>query len=174
MTLGVSFCGFKSTCRLVICVDGGFLRHMCARHMLVAIALDANNHLYHVAFAMVDSENNNTWMYFMLKLREAIKEVENLMFVSDQHISIAHTLSIVFPKARHGACTLHVKMNINHEFKNGHCDVEFELTTHAYHVSEFEHHFKKIKLKDPRIATCLEEIGVEKYSRAFFLVSGVM
>ena len=39
--------------------------------MLVAIALDANNQLYLVAFAVVNSENNNSWMYFMLKLREA-------------------------------------------------------------------------------------------------------
>ena len=51
--------------------------------MLVAIALDANNHAYLVAFAIVNSKNNNSWMYFMLKLREIIGEVKNLVFVYD-------------------------------------------------------------------------------------------
>ena len=40
--------------------------------MLVAITLDANNHLYLVALAVVDSKNDKAWMYFMLKLREGI------------------------------------------------------------------------------------------------------
>ena len=71
--------------------------------MLVAIALDANNHLNPVAFVVEDSKNNNSWMYIMLKLREGIREVENLVFVSDRHISIAHALSIIFLKAHHGA-----------------------------------------------------------------------
>ena len=51
--------------------------------MLVVIAFDENDQLYPVTFAMVDSKNNNTWMYFMLKLEETIGEVENLVFISD-------------------------------------------------------------------------------------------
>ena len=77
--------------------------------MLVAIELNANNHLYLVTFAAVDFENNNLWMYFMLKLREAIREVKNLVFISDRHISIAHALFIVFLAAHQGACTYHIK-----------------------------------------------------------------
>ena len=130
--------------------------------MLVGIALDANNYLYLVAFAVVDSRNNNSWMYFMLKLREAIREVENLMFIYDRHINIAHTLSTIFLKAHHRLCTYHIKMNINHKFKTDYCDAEFDLTAYAYRVSKFQHHFEKIKVKDPRIATYLEEISVEK------------
>ena len=45
--------------------------------MLVVTTLDANNQLYHVAFAMFDSKKNNAWMYFMLKLKNALGEVEN-------------------------------------------------------------------------------------------------
>ena len=59
-------------------------------------------------------------------------------------------------------------MNINHKFKTNHCDAEFDLAAYAYHVFEFQCHFENIKVKDPRIATYLEEIGVEKWSRAYF------
>ena len=49
-------------------------------------------------------------MYFMLKLREAIEEVENLVLVSDRYISIANAISIVFPEAHHRACAYHIKL----------------------------------------------------------------
>ena len=130
--------------------------------MLVIITLDANNHLYPMAFAVVDSESNNVWMYSMLKLREAIRDVENLVFVSDWHRNIAYVLSIVFPEAHHGACIYHIKMKINHKFKIDHCDVEFELAAYTYHAFKFGHHYEKIKVKNPCITAYLEEIGVEK------------
>ena len=78
-------------------------------------------------------------MYFVLKLRETITEVENLVFISNWHISIAHALSIVFLEAHHGVCTYHIKMNMNHKFKTNHCDSEFDLAAYAYRVSEFQH-----------------------------------
>ena len=100
--------------------------------MLVAIALDANDQLYPVAFAMVDSKNNNAWMYFMLKLKEAIEEVENLVFIFDRHISIAHALSRVFLKGHHRAYVYHIKINIYHKFKIDHCDAEFDLAAYTF------------------------------------------
>ena len=165
--MGVSIHGFKSACRLVLFVDGSFLKHKCGEHILIAIALDANNQLYPFTFAMVDYENNNSLMYFMLKLRKAIGEVENLVFISNRHISITNALSTVFPEAHHGARLYHIKMNINHKFKTDHCDSKFDLAAYAYRVCEFHLHFEKIKLKDPRIVAYLEEIGKEKWSRAY-------
>ena len=55
MALSVSICRFKLTCHLVLYVDGSFLKYKCGRHMLVAITLDANNHLYLVAFTVMES-----------------------------------------------------------------------------------------------------------------------
>ena len=44
--------------------------------MLVDIALDVNDQLHPVAFVVVDFENNNAWMYFMLKLNEANEKLK--------------------------------------------------------------------------------------------------
>lgn len=168
MSLGVSIRGFRSCIRPVLCVDASFLKHKIGGQLLVAIAVDANEQLYPVAFGVVDSENNNSWTYFMLKLREAIGTVPNLVFVSDRHPSIANALSAIFPEAHHGACTYHIKMNIMSKFKTDKCHAEFELASRAYRLSEFHRHFDKIGIKDSRIAAYLEEIGVERCSRAFF------
>ena len=160
MALGVFIRGFRGTCRPVICVDGSHLKHNFGKHMITVIALDANNQLHPMALAMVYSENNNSLMYFIVKLKEAIRKVENLVFISNQHKSIAHALSIVFPEAHHGVCTYHVKMNINHKFQTNHCDKAYELVAQLYQIFYFNHHFDKIKIKDPAIAKYLEEIGV--------------
>ena len=66
IALGVFICGFRATCRPILYIDG-FLKHKCGGHMLVAITLDVNNHLYFVAFTVVNEKNNNAWIYFMLK-----------------------------------------------------------------------------------------------------------
>ena len=59
-------------------------------------------------------------------------------------------------------------MNINRKFKTDHCDSKFDLAAYVYRVSEFQHHFEKIKVKDPRITTYLEKIDMEKCSRTYF------
>ncbi|XP_062118315.1 uncharacterized protein LOC133831929 [Humulus lupulus] len=121
-SLGVRRRGFR-TCPLVLCVDDTFLKTKYGGQMLCAVALDANNHLYPVAFGIVDSENHDSWKYSMSKLKEAIGEVEDLAFVSDRHASITHALETIFPDAYHGACYHHISMNVVAKFKTDHCHV---------------------------------------------------
>jgi len=40
--------------------------------MFAAIALDANNHLFNVAHAIVVVENNDEWLWFMTKLHRSL------------------------------------------------------------------------------------------------------
>ncbi|XP_047331185.1 uncharacterized protein LOC124934712 [Impatiens glandulifera] len=89
---GCSIRGFRY-CRPVLSVDASFLKHKIGGQLLIAIALDANEQLFPLAFGVVDSENNNSWTYFMQQLRVAIGIVPDLVFVSDRHPSIANALS---------------------------------------------------------------------------------
>ncbi|XP_062114620.1 uncharacterized protein LOC133825730 [Humulus lupulus] len=166
-SLGVSRRGFR-TCRPVLCVDDTFLKTKYGGQMLYAVTLDANNHLYPVAFGIVDSENHDSWKYFMSKLKEAIGEVEDLAFVSDRHASITHALETIFPAAYHCACYHHISMNVVAKFKTGHCHVLMYNAAYAFRKSEFHANFEKIKSKDPAIAQYLEGMDFDKWSRAYF------
>ncbi|XP_062103219.1 uncharacterized protein LOC133814247 [Humulus lupulus] len=169
MSLGVSIMRFKTYIRPVICVDGTFLTTKCGGTLLCAMSQDANKQIYPIAFSVVDSENNDSWLYFLLRLKEAIGEVENLVFVSDRHTSKASALTKIFPQAHHGACIHHVSMNICAKFKTDHCHEEFFLATKAYRKQEFLCYFEKIKFKDLAIAQYLEnQVGFEKWARSFF------
>ncbi|XP_062086287.1 uncharacterized protein LOC133792401 [Humulus lupulus] len=166
-SLGVSRRGFH-TCRPVLCVDVTFLKTKYGGQMLCVVVLDANNHLYPVAFGIVDSENHDSWKYFMSKLKEAIGEVEDLAFVSDRHASITHALETIFPDAYHGACYHHISMNAVAKFKTGHCHVLMYNAAYAFRKSELRANFEKIKSKDPVIAQYLEGMGFDKWSCAYF------
>lgn len=48
------FGGFRS-CFLVICIDGTFLKSKYGGHLLFTVAFDANNHLFLIAFTIVDN-----------------------------------------------------------------------------------------------------------------------
>ncbi|XP_062085526.1 uncharacterized protein LOC133791623 [Humulus lupulus] len=167
LSLGVSRRGFR-TRRPVLCVDDTFLKTKYGGQMLCVVALDANNHLYPVAFGIVDSENHDSWKYFMSKLKEAIGEVEDLAFVSDRHASITHALETIFPDAYHGACYHHISMNVVAKFKTDHCHVLMYNAAYAFRKFEFHANFEKIKSKDPAIAQYLEGMGFDKWSRAYF------
>ena len=159
--------GFRF-CRPVICVDGSFLKSKFGGQLLVAVALDANSQLFPIAFAIVDSENNSSWTYFMQKLRETIGSVPELAIVSDRHASIANALRLVFPDAHHGACYHHITMNVVAKFKTDACHKEIHAAAYAYRKSEFLRCFANIRTMNPAIAGYLEGIGIEKWARSHF------
>ncbi|XP_062104061.1 uncharacterized protein LOC133815220 [Humulus lupulus] len=54
-------------------------------------------------FWLVDSANHNSWKYFMMKLKEAIGDIDNLAFVFNRHASITHALESWFCEHRDDA-----------------------------------------------------------------------
>ncbi|KAL4333121.1 hypothetical protein GQ457_07G008980 [Hibiscus cannabinus] len=61
--------GFKS-CRPIICLDGCHLKGYHQGHLLAAVGIDANDCIYPIAFAVVDSENHSSWCWFLGILAE--------------------------------------------------------------------------------------------------------
>lgn len=58
MSIGACIRGFKSLCRLVICVDETFITIRCGGTMLCVMIQDTNAKIYPIAVSVVDSENN--------------------------------------------------------------------------------------------------------------------
>lgn len=76
--------------------------------MLVAISLDENNQIYHVAIKIVDLENDASWEQFMKTLR-VIREVLELAFISNRCTSIQKFIYRVFSSVRHGLFFYHLQ-----------------------------------------------------------------
>ena len=168
VSLGACRKGF-TFCRPVISIDGTFLKTKYGGIMLVAVAYDANNQLFPIAFGIVDSENNNSWTYFLQKLREAIGVVENLLFVSDRHQSIDHAVEIVFPEAVHCACYHHIIMNVNSKFKTDAFHKQIWNVAYSWSKMDCDRQFEKLRQMNPAIALYVESVGFEKWARPYCL-----
>ncbi|XP_060972355.1 uncharacterized protein LOC115699820 [Cannabis sativa] len=139
-SLGPCIRGFRF-CRPVVCVNGSFLKTRYGGQMLCAVALDAGSHIFSIAFAIVDSENHNSWTYFIRKLKETIGDVGNLAFVSDRHQSI---------------------------FKTDFFTNNIYTFAYTYSRSEFHREFENIRAVNVAVAQYLEELGFEKWARSYF------
>ncbi|CAA0815283.1 Unknown protein, partial [Striga hermonthica] len=166
MSLSASVKGWKC-CRPIVVVDGTFLASSYGGILLTACCQDANFHILPLAFCVVDSENNQSYLWFFNKLQTLIGERDGLCIVSDGHESIKNAVEKVFPSAVHCLCTYHISNNIKKHYKKEAQAVKdsFHAAARAYTVEEYDMHMSEIEKLNPDVITYLEKIGVQKWAR---------
>ncbi|WOK93653.1 hypothetical protein Cni_G02353 [Canna indica] len=60
--------GFLRGCRLVISLDGCFLKTQIGGQLLSDIGRDGNNQMFSIAWAVVEGENQDSWTWFLERL----------------------------------------------------------------------------------------------------------
>ena len=65
--------GFKK-CRPVISIDVTHLYGKYKGKLMIAMAIDANNKIYPLAFAVVESESTETWGWFLACIRRYVTD----------------------------------------------------------------------------------------------------
>lgn len=84
---GASIAGYAAM-RKVVIVDGTSLKGKFGGCLLTASAQDGNFQVFPLAFAVVNSENEDAWEWFFQKLQTFVYDVSALVFISDRHPSI--------------------------------------------------------------------------------------
>ncbi|KAL4333847.1 hypothetical protein GQ457_07G010930 [Hibiscus cannabinus] len=105
--------GFKAGCRPIINIDGCFLKGHYQGYLLAAIGIDANDCIYPLAYATVESENRSSWCWFLRNL-EADLELTNsyhYTFMSDKQKGLIEEIADFFPNVEHRTCVRHVYTN---------------------------------------------------------------
>ncbi|XP_030936101.1 uncharacterized protein LOC115961227 [Quercus lobata] len=118
--------GFKY-CKPVISIDETLLYGKYQGKLLVAMATDANNKVFPLAFAVVDCESRSSWRWFLQCLRDTIGHVipdEGICIISDRHLGIKKAIAN-WPRVDDGRtrvfhryCLRHVTSNFNTHFQN--------------------------------------------------------
>jgi len=76
-------------CRPVLCIDGTFLTGRYKGTMLTAIAADGNNQVLPLAFAFVESENGDSWYWFLERIKSCIvQDRQDVCVIHDRHKGI--------------------------------------------------------------------------------------
>ncbi|WVZ64946.1 hypothetical protein U9M48_014388 [Paspalum notatum var. saurae] len=70
----------------VICIDGTFLTGRYKGTMLTAIVADGNNQVLPLAFAFVESENGDSWYWFLERIKSCIvQDRRDVYVIHDRH-----------------------------------------------------------------------------------------
>lgn len=117
-----SIFGFLHACRPLLELDKAQLKGKYLGTLLCASAVDAEDALFPLAFAVVDAENEANWMWFLSELRKLLgmntEKMPILTILSDRSKGIVEAVETHFPSAFHGFCLRHVSENFRDEFKN--------------------------------------------------------
>ncbi|KAA8538874.1 hypothetical protein F0562_025566 [Nyssa sinensis] len=109
------FKGFKAGCRPFIGIDGCHLKGPYGGVLLAAVSLDGNNGLFPIAVGVVESENRDSWGFFLQNLNTVIgahsSEV-SWTFMSDQQKGLDRVIVETFPEATHRRCCRHICANM--------------------------------------------------------------
>ncbi|KAI8539131.1 hypothetical protein RHMOL_Rhmol09G0157200 [Rhododendron molle] len=142
--------GFLSGCRPIIRLDVYFLKDPFGGHLMHAVARDANNQMFPLAFTVVESETKASWTWFMGLLVNMIGDPEKRgwCFVSDKRKGLTQTFAELYPNVEHRYCIRHMYSNFSKVYKGKKWKDLMWKATSVYTVQEFEYHMNAIKKID--------------------------
>ena len=70
----------------MLCIDGTFLTGKYKGTILTAIGVDCNNQIIPITFAFVESENTESWYWFLERVKwHVVVERPGVCLISDRH-----------------------------------------------------------------------------------------
>ncbi|KAL0307459.1 UNVERIFIED_CONTAM: hypothetical protein Sangu_3029400 [Sesamum angustifolium] len=127
--MGYVFWAFKPCidgfqfCRNIISVYGTHLYTKYKYKLLIAAAMDGNQQVLPLAFAVVDEETYPSWKWFLQQLsRHVIRGRRGMCLISNRHGGLIKAVregpDFVSPHGVHRYCLRHVCSNFNSTIKN--------------------------------------------------------
>ncbi|RID49827.1 hypothetical protein BRARA_H00600 [Brassica rapa] len=167
LSFGASIQGFRRV-RPVLIIDGTHLTGKYKGVLLTASGQDANFQGFPLAFAVIDGENDNLWLWFLTKVERIIADSTSLTIISNRHASILKAKALVFPKAHFAACIVHIMRNVVSRFKSKGLAKLVCAAAFSFKRKDFDDNFGKIQQTNAACAKYLEDIGTAKWTRTYF------
>ncbi|TXG73265.1 hypothetical protein EZV62_001844 [Acer yangbiense] len=107
--------GFVKGCRPLIGLDGCHLSSAYGGVLLSACAMDADNGIFPLAYCVVESENTDSWSFFLQFLREALQwnTQKAICFMTDRQKGVLTAIKNEWPTAGNRYCFRHISANFN-------------------------------------------------------------
>ena len=149
--------GFKAGCRPFVGVDASSLNGKYRGQLASATSVDGHNWLYHIAYAIFDSETEDNWKWFMEHLCKVIGDVPNLVICTDACKGLETAVGAVFPQAENRECMRHLYQNFMKHYSGEVITDHLYPAARSYTQGMFEWHMKKIFEFDPDTIDYLDQ-----------------
>lgn len=124
-------------CRKFLAVDGTFLKAHFQQTLLLAVTVDANGHYLLLAWAIVESENTESWTYFFHHLRCAIPQVLDASIISDREKGLHHGMNVLGTHVTRLHCLEHLRQNFTRRYTQKNEDLFWRIAN-ATTENEFD------------------------------------
>jgi hypothetical protein len=174
---GPSIEGFKH-CRPVISIDATFLYGKYKGKLMIAMAQDANNSVYPLAFAVVEEESQSSWYWFLDCIKKHVTTLEEICIISDRHTGIMSAIDAILatddedddslrpPNLYHRFCIRHVASNFNERYYDKQLKNMIKKAGGVNQLRKFNTIMEAIRKLNPSARKRLDDIPREKWTLA--------
>ncbi|CAL9018765.1 unnamed protein product [Prunus brigantina] len=106
--------GFIDGCRTMVGFDGAFIKGQHPGQLLSAVGIDANNGMFPIAFAIVETESRDTWTWFLEIFFNDVGVRDTghgWVFITDKQKGLGQAIEALKPDAEHRHCVRHLHNN---------------------------------------------------------------
>ncbi|CAI0374193.1 unnamed protein product [Linum tenue] len=164
--------GFINACRPLLELDKANLKGKYLGTLLCAAAVDADDALFPLAIAVVDTETDENWMWFMSELRKLLgvntENMPRLTILSERQKGMVEAVETHFPSAFHGFCLRHVSENFRDTFKNTKLVNIFWSAVYALTIAEFESKISEMVEISQEVGPWFQQFPPQLWAIAYF------
>ncbi|XP_034206480.1 uncharacterized protein LOC117620492 [Prunus dulcis] len=162
--------GFLEGCRPVIGVDGCHLKGPYPGQILTTVGVDGNNGYFPVAYAVVDIESKDSWIWFFNLLIEdlGITNEKAWVVISDKQKGLVPAIERVLPTAEHMMCVRHLYSNFRASYIGLALKHILWAAARATTVPWWEAEIEKMKNEDEEAWKWLKKRPAKNWSRSHF------
>ncbi|KAL4318980.1 hypothetical protein GQ457_18G014420 [Hibiscus cannabinus] len=159
--------GFIQGCRRIICVDGCYLKGYFQGYLLAAVGIDANDGIYPIAYAAVESENYASWHWFLDILKNDL-QIGSICFMSDKQKGLLEAIDDIFPNAEVRNCVRHLYNNFKELHKGKALKDVVWKAARATYSREFEAAMDQLKALSVPAYEWIKKINPAQWSKSHF------
>ena len=168
--------GFEHGCRPLVFLDKVPLKSNLQWKLLVAAGVDGDDGIFPLAFAAVEAESYDSWLWFLVQLKYAVSASRPLTFISQRHRGLEEVVLQVFDGSFHGFCLNQLMEEFQVELRKGawsdkvRDSMAEDLKSAAYtcQLEEFEAHVESIRHMSKEAAEWVLASKPEHWSNAMF------
>ncbi|KAF6166328.1 hypothetical protein GIB67_015874 [Kingdonia uniflora] len=156
--------------RPVVMIDKTFLKGRYRGTLLTTITMDPSNHIFPLAFSIIDSETTESWTYFLEIFGANFHGYDTrFVVIYVRNPRIINVVPKVFPFAIHTFCAFHISNNIKTTLES--TMIAFRMAAEALTSIDFDKHMNTIQNTDLVGLQYILGIPKETWSNLYILMS---
>ncbi|XP_058102762.1 uncharacterized protein LOC131246543 isoform X1 [Magnolia sinica] len=166
--------GFDNGCRPLILLDGTSLREKWRGTLLAAVSVDGDDAIFPIAFAVVDFDSYDNWIWFLTELKSAVSTNRTITFVSDRRNGLEEAVPQVFEDSYHAYSLHHLTEDFKRVLKGPSQPVkdvlanEIKRAAYSCSITDFNACIDNIRNFSHDVASWVLLSKPEHWSNAFF------